>query len=178
MLGVATAGTISFLWKQLRHSTGLPCVGLKGSVVSSPHSEHLVRVSARTRDPLELRFALHCLQRLGSFTNCLSWKKTCSPAVNTNSAPQSRHVRIRSLYPMAVPEEGIPEIGRDDGSLPVPFPCLSTSCTTRARAAIKKERRCQESPRYAEDWVVSAWNLYRRKGEKFKIATRRLNLVF
>jgi hypothetical protein len=36
-------------WKQERHSTGLPCVGLKGTVVSAPHSEHVVRVSGLTR---------------------------------------------------------------------------------------------------------------------------------
>jgi hypothetical protein len=69
---LAELGAVWPFEKQLRHSTGLPCVGLNGTVVSSPHSEHVVRVSARTRPPLELRFALHCLQRLGSFTNCLS----------------------------------------------------------------------------------------------------------
>jgi hypothetical protein len=69
---LAAVGAACLFEKQLRHNTGLPCVGLKGTVVSSPHAEHVVRVSARTRDPLELRFALHCLQRLGSFTNCLS----------------------------------------------------------------------------------------------------------
>ena len=39
------------------------------------------------------RLALHALQRLGSFLNCLSAKKSCSPAVQMNSDPQSTHVK-------------------------------------------------------------------------------------
>jgi len=79
-------------WKQERQSTGLPCVGLNGTVVSIWHCEHTVRVSALTPGPEPAAlFALHCLQRLGSFLNCLSWKKSCSPAVNTKSLPQSTH---------------------------------------------------------------------------------------
>ena len=39
------------------------------------------------------RFDLHVLQRLGSFLKLLSWKKCCSPAVKTKSAPQSTHLR-------------------------------------------------------------------------------------
>jgi hypothetical protein len=31
----------------------------------------------------------------------LSWKKTCSPAVKTNSAPQSLHFSTRSVNSMA-----------------------------------------------------------------------------
>src|SRR5438067_9511526 len=42
------------------------------------------------------RFPLQVLQRLGSFLNCLSWKKSCSPAVKTKSAPQSTHFRTLS----------------------------------------------------------------------------------
>src|ERR1044071_2018946 len=42
------------------------------------------------------RLDLQVLQRLGSFLNCLSWKKSCSPAVNTKSAPQSTHLRTLS----------------------------------------------------------------------------------
>ena len=57
--------------KHDRHSIGLPCVGLKGTVVEVPHSEHEVRVSVLSRDR-PMRFPLHCLQRLGSFVNCLS----------------------------------------------------------------------------------------------------------
>src|SRR5689334_14023933 len=49
-----------------------------------------VKPSACARLPLQL------LQRLGSFLNCLSWKKSCSPAVNTKSAPQSTHLRTLS----------------------------------------------------------------------------------
>src|SRR5206468_5418583 len=42
------------------------------------------------------RLVLHVLQRLGSFLKFLSWKKCCSPAVKTKSAPQSTHLRTRS----------------------------------------------------------------------------------
>jgi hypothetical protein len=77
-------------------------------VVSAPHCEQLVRVSGRTLDPPRTRFALHCLQCLGSFLNCLSWKNSCSPAVNTNSEPQSLHFKTLSLNSMA----GFPKTGR------------------------------------------------------------------
>lgn len=59
-------------WKHCRQSTGRPCVGLNGTVVSFPHSEHTVRVSARTEFPDRDRLALQFLQRFGSFLNCLS----------------------------------------------------------------------------------------------------------
>jgi hypothetical protein len=105
-------------------------VGLNGTVVSSPHSEQVVLVSARTRVPPELRFALHCLQRLGSFRNCLSLKKTCSPAVNTNSVPQSTHIKTRSVNTMAVPQSrDTVEIGRFGENLRRPrFPVLVRPC--------------------------------------------------
>src|SRR5207302_7000933 len=48
----------------------------------------------------DARFPLQALQRLGSFLNCLSWKKSCSPAVKTNSAPQSMHLRFLSWNSM------------------------------------------------------------------------------
>src|SRR5664279_1075990 len=89
--GALAAGGLA-CWKQERQSTGLPWVGLNGTVVSIWHCEHTVRVSALTPGPEPAAlFALHCLQRLGSFLNCLSWKKSCSPAVNTKSLPQSTH---------------------------------------------------------------------------------------
>jgi hypothetical protein len=40
------------------------------------------------------------LQRFGSFLNCLSKKKSCSPAVKTNSAPQSTHFKTLSWNSM------------------------------------------------------------------------------
>src|SRR6185503_18876441 len=92
-------------------STGRPCVGLKGTVVSTPHSEHSVRVSVReipaAAGPAPgfivapARFDLHGLHRFGSFLNCLSKKKSCSPAVKMNSPPQSAHVKSRSTNSMA-----------------------------------------------------------------------------
>src|SRR5271170_4510449 len=96
-------------WKHSRHSTGRPCVGRKGTVVSFPHCEQFVLVSvlakACPRDGLcdmtpgaLARLPLQFLQRLGSFLNCLSWKNSCSPAVNTKSVPQSMHFKTLSRY--------------------------------------------------------------------------------
>ena len=87
--------------KHSLQKTGLPCVGRKGTVVSFPHAEHWVWVSTRSRieGPALTRFArlaLHALQRFGSFLNCLSAKKSCSPAVQINSDPQSTHLRALS----------------------------------------------------------------------------------
>jgi hypothetical protein len=63
-----------------------------------PHAEQVVCVSTRSRetepDVIRVaRFALQPLHRFGSFLNCLSAKKSCSPAVQMNSAPQSTHLR-------------------------------------------------------------------------------------
>jgi hypothetical protein len=38
----------------------------------------------------------------------LSWKNSCSPAVKTNSAPQSLHVKTLSVKSMA----GFPKVGK------------------------------------------------------------------
>jgi hypothetical protein len=85
-------------WKHSLQKTGRPCVGRNGTVVSLPHAEQLVVVSTRSRiigpaAALLARLALHALQRFGSFLNCLSAKKSCSPAVQMKSAPQSTHLR-------------------------------------------------------------------------------------
>jgi hypothetical protein len=96
--------TVRFCWKQSRQSTGRPCVGLNGTVVSLPHCEHTARVSVLDEPACpvaaaprtDTRFALQLLHRLGSFVNCLSWKNNCSPAVKTKSAPQSMHFNILS----------------------------------------------------------------------------------
>jgi len=94
-----------FCWKQSRHSTGRPWVGLKGTVVSLPHCEQMARVSILVGDPcgplaglprFAARLALQFLHRLGSFLNRLSWKNICSPDVNTKSTPQSTHFNILS----------------------------------------------------------------------------------
>src|SRR5204863_7320090 len=84
--------------KHSRQNTGRPWVGLKGTVVSRPHCEQVVMVSrlAKPPPPEPWRLFLHVLHRLGSFLKFLSWKKCCSPAVNTKSAPQSTHFRTRS----------------------------------------------------------------------------------
>src|ERR1700722_14943416 len=76
-----------------------------------PQAEHSVRVSVRDSGraaavtapaglPISARLALHSLQRLGSFLNCLSKKNSCSPAVKTNSVPQSEHFRSLSVNSM------------------------------------------------------------------------------
>src|SRR6185312_9225160 len=109
----AETATLPLFLKHWRQRTGRPCVGLKGTVVETPHSEHSVRVSVREMPAAEgpavaagacppwARRDLHGLQRLGSFLNCLSWKKSCSRAVKTNSPPQSTQVRILSMYSIA-----------------------------------------------------------------------------
>src|SRR5579859_4776370 len=92
-------------WKHSRQNTGRPCVGRKGTVVSFPHCEQVVFVSARGAEPPpppppSARFALHPLQRFGSFLNPLSAKNICSPEVKTNSAPHSEHFRTLSWNSM------------------------------------------------------------------------------
>jgi len=116
----AVAAVARRCWKHSRQKTGRPCVGLKGTVVSLPQPEQLVRVSTLGRDPEgtgpheEVRLALQALQRLGWFLNCLSWKNNCSPAVKTKSAPQSIHLRTLSWNSMescslqpAIPSHGL-----------------------------------------------------------------------
>ena len=76
--------------------SGRPCVGLNGTVVSLPHCEQTVLVSTVGRSPYRwpfpcARLALHARHRLGSFLKPLWRKNICSPAVKTNSAPQSAH---------------------------------------------------------------------------------------
>src|SRR5438034_5663236 len=74
-------------WKHSLQKTGRPWVGRKGTVVSFPHCEQLVLVSVRAGaacPPPSALFALHALQRLGSFLNPLSAKNICSPPVNTD----------------------------------------------------------------------------------------------
>ena len=106
VLSGAMVGGISValrtFWKQARHRTGLPCLGLNGTVVSAPHSAHFTCVSGRgaRREP---SLPLHLLQRFGSFVNCFSLKKACSPELNTNSAPHSTHFRNRSENSMTGP---------------------------------------------------------------------------
>ena len=118
----ATGSGFLFL-KHCRQSTGRPCVGLKGTVVSMPHSEHWVRVSVRempaAAGPLPgaalapaARRDLHGLQRLGSFLKFLSTKNSCSPAVKTNSPPQSTQVRSRSTNSIHFPHRAEKEVFR------------------------------------------------------------------
>src|SRR6266516_4307515 len=88
-------------WKHSLQNTGRPCVGLKGTVVSLPQAEHVVRVSTRSRTaPAPIgraaRLLLQALHRFGSFLKFLSAKNCCSPAVQMNSAPQSTQLRILS----------------------------------------------------------------------------------
>src|ERR1051325_6418947 len=120
-------------WKHSLQKTGRPCVGRKGTVVSFPHAEHWVWVSTRSRieGPALTRFArlaLHPLQRFGSFLNCLSAKKSCSPAVQMNSDPQSTHLRVlswnsigRHLYSSSAPlRRGAPHLRSADPALAGP----------------------------------------------------------
>src|SRR5579859_6215736 len=66
-------GALGLFVKHVLHMTGLPCVGLNGTVVSLPHSEQVTCVSFVRRPPSPCLFALHCLQCLGSLVNPFSW---------------------------------------------------------------------------------------------------------
>lgn len=54
------------------------------------------------------RLPLQALQRFGSFLNCLSWKNSCSPAVNTKSDPQSTHFKTLSWNSILLPSTPCP----------------------------------------------------------------------
>jgi hypothetical protein len=89
-------GALGLFAKHVLHSTGLPCVGLNGTVVSLPHAEQVTCVSVRRRPSTPCLLALHCLQCFGSLVNPFSWKNCCSPAENTNITPQPAHRTSRS----------------------------------------------------------------------------------
>ena len=84
-------GALVLFAKHALHITGLPCVGLNGTVVLLPHPEHVTCVSIRRRPSTPCLLALHCLQCFGSLVNPFSWKNCCSPAENTNIRPQPAH---------------------------------------------------------------------------------------
>ena len=89
--------------KQGRQSTGLPCLGTKGTVVLSPQVEHVTLVSGATFGLEAARFALQSLHRFGLFVNPFSAKKICSLAENTNSFEQSAHFSILSVSSIVLP---------------------------------------------------------------------------
>jgi hypothetical protein len=132
-------------WKHSRQNTGRPCVGRKGTVVSFPHCEQVVFVSARGAPPpppplpppVSARFALHALQRFGSFLNPLSAKNICSPPVKTNSAPHSEHFRTLSWNSMT--RSPWTHIGRRGAGLLHHGPCrFRRPVTGRRRARIPR----------------------------------------
>ncbi len=110
--------------KHSLQKTGLPWVGRKGNTVSFPQLEQtaivscLVKLFAPARPGA--RFSLQVLQRLGRFLNCLSWKKSCSPAVNTKSSPQSTHFSTLSWNSMGSPFSPNPQHCQDSTSLRLP----------------------------------------------------------
>ena len=89
-------GALGLFAKQILHMTGLPCVGLNGTVVLLPHPEQMTCVSIRRGATRPCLLALHCLQCFGSFVNPFSWKNCCSPAENTNITPQPAQRTSRS----------------------------------------------------------------------------------
>src|SRR3954467_8474840 len=126
-------------WKHSRQKTGRPWVGLKGTVVSLPHAEQLVVVSTRSLamtpppdEGREARLALHPLQRFGSFLKFLSAKKSCSPAVQTNSAPQSTQFRILSRNSIVSPLRSRPitprRVAFSYGCVYAPAPVWPDAC--------------------------------------------------
>ena len=96
-------GAFGLLAKQILHCTGLPCVGLNGTVVLLPHSEQVTCVSVRSRPFAPSLLALHCLQCFGSLTKPFSRKNSCSPAENTNSKPQPTHRTSLSAKDIILP---------------------------------------------------------------------------
>ena len=90
------SGAWGLFAKHVLHITGLPCVGLNGTVVLLPHSEQVTCVSVVRRPPPPCLLALHCLQCFGSFVNPFSWKNCCSPAENANITSQPTHRTSRS----------------------------------------------------------------------------------
>src|SRR5215475_1316457 len=111
--GFYAAPSALLCWKHSLQNTGRPWVGRKGTVVSFPHCEQEVFVSALIcpPPPPSARFALQPLHRFGSFLKPLSAKNICSPAVNTNSAPHSAHFSTLSWnsicrFPLALPRSG------------------------------------------------------------------------
>jgi hypothetical protein len=154
------AAEVFFDWKHSRQNTGRPCVGLKGTVVSFSQPEQIARVStllypAAGKPSACARFPLHALQRLGSFLNCLSWKKSCSPAVKTKSSPQSTHFRLLSWNSMQCPFQpeypdhdtpfaaAVGQIfpGRFRGYAPSPT-CIVTNFFVRPLHVISVEYKC------------------------------------
>ena len=72
--------------------------------------------------PAPARLHLHGLHRFGSFLNCLSKKKSCSPAVKIKSPPQSTQVRRRSMkstviLPLRSGRENRARVRMDNGVL-------------------------------------------------------------
>ena len=96
-------------------------LGRKGTCVFLPHSAQttscIVRFSLYPpREPPELFPELRCEdlqpgQRLGSLVNPFSAKKVCSEAVNAKDVPQSRQVRVLSLYMIMYLQFIFPPIG-------------------------------------------------------------------
>src|SRR5262245_41157667 len=115
-------------WKHSLQKTGRPCVGRNGTVVPLPQAEHVVTVSIRSRvtgppDGRLARFPLQVLHRFGSFLKFLSAKNCCSPAVQTNSAPQSTHLSNRSWNSIGRYLVGVGLFQLAPQFLPITFSC-------------------------------------------------------
>src|SRR5579859_2514369 len=93
-------GCLDWFLKQELQRTGRFPVGLNGTVVSIPHSEHFTQVSTLTPMTPD---ALHRLQRFGSCLNPLSGKNCCSAAENTNVLVHSVHFSSLSTNSISRP---------------------------------------------------------------------------
>ena len=87
-----------FLAKHSLQYTGLPSVGLKGTLQLFPHSAQVA--SCISLGALDACFfaSRQALQRCGSFTKPFSSFYSCSPAVKINSLWQSLHTNVLSSY--------------------------------------------------------------------------------
>lgn len=90
---------------------------------------------------------MQILHRLGRFLNCLSWKKICSPAVNTKSWPQSTHFSTLSSNSMGSPFS--PKSIRyrmNPAKLPPPKASPVPVCKAEQRSAERSPKNIRMSP--------------------------------
>jgi hypothetical protein len=143
-------GALDLFAKHILHITGLPCVGLNGTVVLLRHSEQVTGVSIVRRPPLPCLFALHCLQCFGSLTNPFSRKNSCSPEENTNITPQLTHWTSRSAKGMAPSNSKVIEEFSGDRS-----PSMKTRCVLGIILPLKLENMLG-----TQHW----WEVFRSQG--------------
>ncbi len=115
-------------------------------MVETPHSAQITGCISRGPAPeRSLRLAARQVgQRWGSFIRPFSRKKVCSPTVNTNVHPHSRHLSVLSLRAVVISVMGClhpPMLSAERGGTPAPL--LEPRCVpaVAATATDISERR-------------------------------------